>query len=432
MCYPILMRIAGVYFDTFAPFAKQIIEFPIGDTDSDRAEVQFIVGENGTGKTRFLSLLAAECGNYHELLRRADVAKARVFTASGENSPQKFSAVSPESRRIVNSDVFESIASSFFNSKILHDLRRLKSTSQKIKNAMAYRSIPSISNAKITPMGGVDWKKASEFLRFDHHRDESAAIAQGLANLKVHAGIVQSDPEDRRVRMATALDQTIRDITGQKLTTSVGYHGQDQENFRLIVTLDGTDLRFEQLPDGLRSIIGWLTSCVLKLEMLHPKSRDPLDEPLVLLLDEPDAHLHPAWQRKLVPAIQSLLPNAQIIIATHSPFVLSSVNQGFIHLLKFDGDGKVQAESPIRCSDGDSYIDAVEDYLGVHEQFDPETEGLLTAFRQNRDAAKQTSDPTMVEKARELAATIAKRGKTLELMMGREMAQLERQLANAS
>ncbi|WEA21706.1 AAA family ATPase [Pseudomonas juntendi] len=39
----------------------------------------------------------------------------------------------------------------------------------------------------------------------------------------------------------------------------------------------------------------------------------------VFLLDEPDLSLHLSWQKQLLPSLQRLAPNAQFIVATHSP-----------------------------------------------------------------------------------------------------------------
>jgi hypothetical protein len=41
----------------------------------------------------------------------------------------------------------------------------------------------------------------------------------------------------------------------------------------------------------------------------------------ILLLDRPELHLHPEWQTRLLPALRRLVPNAQLIIATHSDLV---------------------------------------------------------------------------------------------------------------
>lgn len=62
----------------------------------------------------------------------------------------------------------------------------------------------------------------------------------------------------------------------------------------------------------------------------------------LILIDEPEASLHPTWQMKLVNLIQEILGiaqmNCQIIIATHSHFVLSSLKaeESTIHIIKKD------------------------------------------------------------------------------------------------
>ena len=42
-------------------------------------------------------------------------------------------------------------------------------------------------------------------------------------------------------------------------------------------------------------------------------------QPYIFLADEPELSLHISWQRNIIAAIRSLNPNAQIIVATHSP-----------------------------------------------------------------------------------------------------------------
>jgi hypothetical protein len=291
--------------------------------------------------------------------------------------------------------------------------------------AMAFRSIPSLEDQKVTPMGAVQWVKPPEFLRFAHHANENAQICQALANLKVRMGIVSSDPKDRTVRLVNALDRAIQSITSNDLVLTVGYVDKD---FRLKASWLGKETHLRQLPDGLRAIVGWLASVVCKLDALLPDVESPLEQPLILLLDEPDAYLHPAWQRKLIPAVQRLLPNAQIFVATHSPFVISSVNSGWIYMFEADPVGKVTIKPPIPCSQGDSYIDVVEDILGVKERFDPETEDRLREFRIKRDALKRQPTDEALKELQSLAEEIAKRSETLQFMMGREMAQLSGQL----
>ncbi|MDV8158143.1 AAA family ATPase [Acinetobacter bereziniae] len=54
----------------------------------------------------------------------------------------------------------------------------------------------------------------------------------------------------------------------------------------------------------------------------------------IFLTDEPELSLHIEWQRKIIPAIQKLNPNAQIIAATHSPEVASKYSKKIISMSK--------------------------------------------------------------------------------------------------
>lgn len=44
--------------------------------------------------------------------------------------------------------------------------------------------------------------------------------------------------------------------------------------------------------------------------------------PYVILMDEPEISLHFDWQKRLIDMVQTLNPNAQIILTTHSPAVI--------------------------------------------------------------------------------------------------------------
>ena len=196
-------------------------------------------------------------------------------------------------------------------------------------------------------------------------------------------------------------------------------------------------LPFDVLPDGLRAIIGWLVHALVMMDVWLQGKGDPTNTEAVFLLDEIESHLHPAWQRKILPAFQRLFPKAQIFVATHSPFVIASLNHGWIHSLKMDANGKVQNEKPKAASKGDSYISVVEEIMGVKEWFDPETESLLANFRKLRDAAYDSSITAdereqSHQQARQLGLQIGQRSMELDFMMGKELNQLERQMAKVA
>jgi predicted ATP-binding protein involved in virulence len=59
----------------------------------------------------------------------------------------------------------------------------------------------------------------------------------------------------------------------------------------------------------------------------------PLMAPAIMLVDEIDVHLHPAWQQHVLADLMKVFPCTQFIVTTHSPQVLSAVASEHILLL---------------------------------------------------------------------------------------------------
>ena len=57
------------------------------------------------------------------------------------------------------------------------------------------------------------------------------------------------------------------------------------------------------------------------------------DQPAILLIDEIENHLHPTWQRRVIPALRKHFPGLQIFATTHSPFVVAGLKRGQVHRL---------------------------------------------------------------------------------------------------
>ncbi|MCH2042246.1 MAG: ATP-binding protein [Saccharospirillaceae bacterium] len=54
--------------------------------------------------------------------------------------------------------------------------------------------------------------------------------------------------------------------------------------------------------------------------------------PYIFIADEPELSLHVSWQREILPAIKQLNPNAQLIVATHSPEVAGKYSDKLIDM----------------------------------------------------------------------------------------------------
>ena len=84
---------------------------------------------------------------------------------------------------------------------------------------------------------------------------------------------------------------------------------------------------------------------------LHMYSQ--LHDTFVVTFDEPENHLHPTMQRTLFRRLLQAFPNAQFIIATHSPFMVSSVSDSHVYVLHYvntDTDA-IQGGEQIAVSD---------------------------------------------------------------------------------
>ena len=108
----------------------------------------------------------------------------------------------------------------------------------------------------------------------------------------------------------------------------------------IVVEISGKRVDFASLSDGERSFICLFTDIARRMCLLNPKLGDKViaETEGIVLIDELDVHLHPAWQRKIVKGLQEAFPKVQFIVTTHSPQILSEVSPQNILLLQ---NGKV-------------------------------------------------------------------------------------------
>jgi hypothetical protein len=55
----------------------------------------------------------------------------------------------------------------------------------------------------------------------------------------------------------------------------------------------------------------------------------------VITFDEPENHLHPSMQKSFLPNIMDAFPGCQIIVVTHSPFIISAMRESFVYVLRY-------------------------------------------------------------------------------------------------
>ncbi len=92
---------------------------------------------------------------------------------------------------------------------------------------------------------------------------------------------------------------------------------------------DGISLRVEQLSDGEKCTLALFGDLARRLALANPNAARPLSGRGVVLIDEVELHMHPSWQRKILPMLKKCFPNIQFIVTTHSPQVLGELDDSY-------------------------------------------------------------------------------------------------------
>jgi len=71
----------------------------------------------------------------------------------------------------------------------------------------------------------------------------------------------------------------------------------------------------------------------------------------VILIDEPELSLHPSWQNKVLKIYENfaLKHNCQIIIATHSPHIITSSENEYLRILRKDEEGQIKVINDLKA-----------------------------------------------------------------------------------
>ncbi len=195
-------------------------------------------------------------------------------------------------------------------------------------------------------------------------------------------------PTEEYTQSLDRFNAALRSLYGQDASFDVEIKTTLEPRIRVL----GRSLNFSQLPDGVRATVGWIADFMRRQDAITPR------QPGILLLDEVDTHLHPLWQRKLLPAIKKALPDTQIIVTSHSPFVISSCRGARVHVLELDEHGKAHNRPPIDSPIGQSVQATLADIFGVNSRFDVQTEADLNEWN---DLKKQEAVGHLTKKQSE-------------------------------
>jgi predicted ATP-binding protein involved in virulence len=442
------MKIRKLQLKNIGVFDDETIEFPPCPT-KNKAEIHILTGQNGSGKSTILLALASIFNPDFAHTNDESSFSSPLFKRFRHYSERKFDGFVEIAKSL--KDFPDAIVCTFDNNK----KNIVKVYKDKANNMFATQSatkeygeilrgkegrldfvVFAFSGYRQLKTENVEAIKESknfnplsqslDFIK-DYSQINQLTINQLIANNISKSAIEinrNKKKSEKFAKVVSSIEKIINEITGWEIEFDL-----HTEPTNLVVKINERELDLDVLPDGLRSLISWIADLLGRIDLLKWNDDLPIFEKnLILFLDEIEVHLHPAWQRKVLPVVQKLFKNSQIFISTHSPFVINSVDDAWIYKLELE-KGKATVSEPIKSKDAYSYQTVLREIFGIDKRFGGEAQKDLDKFYEQRDAILKANGNGKVSKKKflTLAKNLARQSSELQSIVILELFQLSRQ-----
>ncbi len=428
-------RISSISITDIGVFKQNFIQFPQKENDK-KAEIHIFTGENGSGKTTLLQCLVS--WRDMVLLRRETDANGEKnylsFKVNDTNNlfnkiksqdartQLSFGDVKNEEGGFLNTVNLGGIASLIpENSAILNYLEDTSAQNTKPYDYyfFAYSGNRNLKNhaVSIEEITVNPFENATNFEKSTN----SQLLVKWIANTITKAKLSDDTAKKQAYKQSiTQIEKVISNIIDKPFTLHL-----DADTLEVQGEMDGVRMNFDGFPDGLKSMVSWIGDLLMRLERIKWVENTPLlERGFSLFLDEIEVHLHPNWQRKILPTLQNLFPNAQIFISTHSPFVVHSVDNAWVYSLKCENNETVIAEPVLsRTSQDVDYV--LEKVFGIKKFYGEATQDELDKFYALRDKVWNKEAVDMAQFL-EIARNLATKNLLIRNKIQYEMRQLAR------
>lgn len=102
----------------------------------------------------------------------------------------------------------------------------------------------------------------------------------------------------------------------------------DTFEFQILAT-GRQPFNFNEMSSGYAAVFDIINDLIIRMEAQKNYNLEG-----VVLIDEVETHLHLELQKQILPILTELFPNLQFVVSTHSPFILSSLENAVIYDLE--------------------------------------------------------------------------------------------------
>ena len=337
-------------------------------------------GINGSGKTRVLESI-----RYWFEMFRSKAVNVELFYEENEKEVLKslmnsegLTEVEKEAQKDIEfTDCLRNIK--FYN----YDYRHNKTENRNYNSKIISRSfeklkifpkiiyVPTEINFEEIKKAQTNLKKEYSFINIV----DSYEIKDIPSYIATRISKVANEEED--LTMGQVRKKVFAEINGifeiLELDVKLSEISKDENSMPIFTDSSGKKFGINELSSGEKQLF----LRTLAIKMLEPENS-------IIMIDEPELSLHPKWQQKIVDVYRKIGRNNQIILATHSPHILGSVEKENIVLLEKNENGivKVKTGDEFGNSYGQTTGRILEDIMGLETDRNPNVNNLLNLVKE--------------------------------------------------
>ena len=334
------------------------------------AQVTIVTGANGCGKTTILTLLSQHFGWNIPFASSPYVSKrsTRRLFRDVHPHPDKEHDENNNQQITVGEIKYETGETCILRVPSLVAANYRVEYQNQVKQPGLF--IPSHRQQSIyNPVAQIPTNPVSAAQIFEQFRSVAAQIYQsGYIRGQKNPGLVQKEaiislavfgegnssiaPNHEYHDLFEAFQSRLRII----MPKEIGFRRIKINLPEVILETDSGDFSLDAMSGGVSALF----SIAWQIQLFDLSNRE-----YTIVIDEPENHLHPSMQRSILPALAEAFPSARFVIATHSPFIVSSFQNSNIFVLMYGDDRRVVSRKLDDAAVSGSANIILRDVLGV-------------------------------------------------------------------